>query len=75
MCHHSDVVTYREYVVGGKPAELCTVGELAKALNRTSVTIQAWEREGIIPKSGYVKPRQDPSTAVGLRGLIRAVMP
>jgi hypothetical protein len=35
------VVTYRAYIVGGKTVELCTVGELAKALNRTEAQVTA----------------------------------
>jgi MerR HTH family regulatory protein len=53
-------VRYREYIVRGKPMGLCTVGELAKALNRSSVTIRTWEREGVLPPSGYRHPSQDP---------------
>jgi MerR HTH family regulatory protein len=55
-----DVVRYTEYAVNGKTVELCTVGELAKALNRASVTIRAWERTGIMPPSGYRHPSLNP---------------
>jgi hypothetical protein len=43
-----------------KHVECCTVGELAEALNRSSVTIRTREREGVIPPSGYrhsIEPR------------------
>lgn len=37
--------------------EFFTIGQLGKALgNRSSNTLRAWEREGIIPRSPYVKP-------------------
>lgn len=45
----------------GVDMEFFTVGQLGMALgNRSANTLRAWEREGILPKSPYVKPSQDP---------------
>jgi hypothetical protein len=45
--------------INGQPAELYTLGVLAKALNRKSGTIRKWETDGIIP-TGYLAPSRDP---------------
>jgi hypothetical protein len=50
----------RIYNVGGKDVEFFTVGELAKALNREPGTIRKWENTGIIPKTFYSSPSEDP---------------
>jgi hypothetical protein len=49
----------RKYVVAGVETEFYTLGNLAQALGRQSVTIRKWEREGIIPKSTYQSPGRD----------------
>ena len=38
------------------PTEFFTLGQLAKALGRESVTIRKWEREGVIPKAQFQVP-------------------
>ena len=46
-------------LVQGKPKQFYTVGSLASALNRRSVTIRKWESEGVIPNATYFKPAED----------------
>lgn len=46
-------------VVRGQRIEFFYVGQVARAINRTAVTLRAWEASGVIPKSGYVKPGVD----------------
>jgi len=46
--------------IGGVEREFFTIGHLAKALNRKPVTIRGWERDGVIPKSTFRKPSEDP---------------
>jgi|SRR6267142_611116 len=49
------------FMVGGKETEFFSIGQLGKALgNRSPVTLRKWEREGILPKSPYTKPSNDP---------------
>jgi hypothetical protein len=48
------------YDVAGNSVEFFTIGELAKALNRQAGTIRKWEKEGILPKSLYSSPSEDP---------------
>lgn len=49
------------FTVGGVEMEFFSIGQLGRALgNRSPNTLRAWEREGMIPKSPYVKPSQDP---------------
>lgn len=49
------------FMLGGKETEFFSIGQLGRALgNRSPNTLRAWEREGILPKSPYVKPSQDP---------------
>lgn len=49
------------FIVRGVPTEFFSIGQLGVALgNRSSNTLRAWEREGILPKSPYVKSSQDP---------------
>jgi hypothetical protein len=49
------------FLVNGKEQEFFSIGQLGKALgNRSPVTIRKWERDGILPKSPYTKPSQDP---------------
>lgn len=48
--------------MGGKDVEFFSIGQLGKALgNRSPNTLRAWEREGILPKSPYVKPSDTPN--------------
>lgn len=44
------------YSVGGTLQEFYFVGQLAKALNRSSVTLRRWESDGTIPTSTYSAP-------------------
>lgn len=47
--------------LNGKDTEFFTIGQLGIALgNRSPNTLRAWEREGILGKSPYVKPSHDP---------------
>jgi hypothetical protein len=49
------------FLVGGVETEFFSIGQLGKALGgRSPNTLRAWEREGILPKSPYVKPSNDP---------------
>jgi hypothetical protein len=48
------------FLVNGQPAELFTLGVVARALNRQPVTVRKWESEGIIPRSPFVLPSHDP---------------
>lgn len=49
------------FKVRGVEMELFTIGQLGRALgDRSPNTLRAWEKEGIIPKSPYVKPSTDP---------------
>lgn len=66
------------FTVGGKEQEFFSIGQLGKALgNRSSNTLRAWEKEGIIPKSPYVKPSNTPNgrrrmyTRAMVEGLIK----
>lgn len=45
--------------VRGYDVEFFPIGSLAAALNRQPVTIRAWERERILPPSGWTKPGKD----------------
>ena len=49
----------RMLTVNGIEVEFFTIGQLAAVLNRKPVTIRMWEREGIIPSSGWTKPGRD----------------
>lgn len=45
-----------------KDVQFFSIGQLGKALgNRSPNTLRAWEREGILPKSPYVKPSTTPN--------------
>ncbi len=49
------------FTVRGKETEFFPIGALALALGgRSANTLRAWEKEGTIPKSVYVKPSRDP---------------
>lgn len=49
----------RQLRVGTQVVDFYTVGTLALALNRKTVTIRKWEQEGIIPKAQYIRPSDD----------------
>jgi hypothetical protein len=50
-----------KFKLNGKEVEFFSVGQLGMALgNRSSNTLRAWEKNGILPKSPYVKPSSDP---------------
>lgn len=64
--------------LGGKDTEFFSIGQLGVALgNRSPNTLRAWEREGILPKSPYVKQSADPRgrrrmyTRAQVEGLIK----
>lgn len=44
------------YRINGAEIELFTIGEMAKALGKSPVTLRMWEREGWIPKATYRTP-------------------
>jgi hypothetical protein len=46
----------RVYTVGGKDVEFFTIGQLAMALNRSSVTVRRWEEKGVIPSALFRVP-------------------
>jgi hypothetical protein len=46
-------------LINGFEVEFFRIGVLARVLNRRPVTIRMWERERIMPNSGYVKPGAD----------------
>ena len=49
------------FTVRGKEMQFFPIGALAQALgNRSPNTLRAWEKEGILPKSVFVKPSRDP---------------
>jgi hypothetical protein len=41
--------------MSGRQVRLYTIGSLAEALERKPITIRGWERDGIIPRSTFVK--------------------
>lgn len=43
----------------GVETKFYTIGELARLLNRKSVTIRKWEAEGFIPKATFIAPSGD----------------
>jgi hypothetical protein len=49
----------RTLVVNGRDVEFFGIGTLAAVLNRKAGTIRAWEADGTIPASGFIKPGQD----------------
>ena len=53
------------YIHNGQSAEFFTIGHLAKALNRSPVTIRSWEKKGLLPKSLYRSPAPKVSTING----------
>jgi hypothetical protein len=46
-------------IVRGRQIEFFYVGQVARAIGRSSVTLRAWEASNVIPKSGYIKPGKD----------------
>ena len=47
------------YLVDNTPTALYKIGDVARALNRSPVTIRKWESEGTIPVSPYKMPSHD----------------
>lgn len=66
-------------ILRGKRVEFFTIGQVARAINRKSVTLRSWEADGTLPPSGYVKPSHDPRgkrrlyTRAQAEGIIRIV--
>jgi hypothetical protein len=50
----------RNYKLKGKDTDFFSLGDLAKALGRKPVTLRKWEAQGVIPKSTYQRPSEDP---------------
>jgi len=46
-------------IVRGRQIEFFYVGQVARAIGRSPVTLRAWEASNVIPKSGYIKPGKD----------------
>lgn len=44
------------YRVGGEDREFFFIGQLARALNRSAVTLRRWEAQAIIPQPTYSAP-------------------
>ncbi len=66
------------FTVKGKETQFFPIGALALALGgRSANTIRAWEKEGNLPKSVFVKPSADPRgrrrmyTRAMVEGLVR----
>jgi MerR HTH family regulatory protein len=75
-----DLGTPKILGINGRPVEFYTVGSLASALNRKTVTIRKWEMTGIIPEPTFISPSPDPrgqrrlyteSQILGLREIAR----
>ncbi len=49
----------RRMTVRGTPMEFFSIGQVARAINRSAVTLRAWEASGILPQSGYVTHGKD----------------
>lgn len=66
-------------ILKGQRVEFFTIGQVARAINRKSVTLRSWEADGTLPPSGYVKPSDDPRgrrrlyTRAQAEGIIRIV--
>jgi len=43
----------KEYIVGGKSIKMFTIGEVAKELGRSHLTVRKWERDGVLPPAEY----------------------
>jgi hypothetical protein len=66
------------FTVRGKEMEFFPIGALALALGgRSANTLRAWEKEGIIPRTIFMKPSSDPRgrrrmyTRAMVEGLVR----
>lgn len=46
-------------LLNGVETKFYAIGELARLLNRKSVTIRKWEAEGFIPKATFIAPSGD----------------
>lgn len=70
-------LTARTYRIGGEDRKFYTLGELAKALGRSVITVRKWETLGILPKATYVVNAHDPHakrrlyTAEQILGIVR----
>ena len=47
-------------ILHGEQVEFFTIGQVARAIGRSAVTLRGWEAKGVIPQSGYWKPSDDP---------------
>ncbi len=48
-----DLGASQQVVLDGVDTECFTIGQLASALNRKSVTLRKWEAEGVLPEATY----------------------
>lgn len=78
--HESDQWDLKPFIflVKGKETEFFPIGALALALGgRSANTLRAWEKEGTIPRTVYMKPSKDPRgrrrmyTRAMVEGLVR----
>lgn len=44
---------YKVYIINGREEQMFTIGELAKALGKSTPTVRMWENRGWIPKPRY----------------------
>lgn len=54
-----DLAGGKTFLVAGNPKELFPLGTLARALNRSPVTIRKLEKEGVIPRATMILPSHD----------------
>lgn len=47
-------------VLRGREVEFFTIGQVARALGRSAVTLRSWEAKGILPTTGYHTVSRDP---------------
>src|SRR5438045_1866404 len=65
------------FLANGVEQEFFSIGQLGKALgNRSAETLRKWEREGILPKSPYMKPSPDPRgrRRMYMRGMVEGLV-
>ena len=48
---------FKKYIISGSTLEMCTIGELAKALDKSPSTLRVWEHNGWLPKTKYRTPK------------------
>ena len=46
----------KEYVINGERLMMYTIGEVCKALDKSTVTVRMWESKGWIPKPSFRTP-------------------